>query len=436
MIKRYCSAIYIFLFLLFVITCHVEAKVKQTVLENALSILTQEDHSQPLVAVQVWVRAGAVDEQDENNGVSHFLEHMLFKGTKTMGAADLARTIEANGGIINAATSKDFTYYHVVIPAEYYRTAVKLLGDIVTSATFPQEEVERERLVILEEIKRRYDNTQAYLWDIANQNLYKEHPYHRTVLGTSFSVSQLSRNALVDYYKRYYVPANMTFVLVGDFKTADALSNIRAVFKDREYKSPQKTEYEPVQPGALYFEQYRKTPHVHLWVGTLGPNIASEDQYALDVLTSILGGGRSSRLYRKLKEEEGLAHSISIMFLTVKGQGPIYVNATCDPEKTDQLQKRITEELFLMQKQAVTEEELKRAKTLIKSNFLFSKETFENQAFDLGYYQTISDHSFTESYIRKIESVTKEDIMRVSRTYIKKGKLAFTLIKPLPEEKE
>ncbi len=207
-----------------------DANTKNFVLSNKLTILCREFHELDVVAVHVWVKAGSINENESISGISHFIEHMLFKGTQKRLVGEVSAEIENKGGRINAATSKEFTYYHIVIPGRYLDTALDVLSDCVINTSFDEKELERERLVILEEIKRKYDNPTGHLGELFNQLLYSGHPYGSAVIGTSESLKALKRESLVEYHKKYYVPENMTVVIVGNFNKSDIVEKIEKAF--------------------------------------------------------------------------------------------------------------------------------------------------------------------------------------------------------------
>lgn len=411
--------------------------VNKTELSNGLTIITKENHSLPIVAVQMWVKVGSINEDKSNNGISHFIEHMLFKGTTRRGVGEISKEIEIRGGEINAATSKDFTYYHIVIPSEHLHIALDILGDASMNATFPQEEIERERLVILEEIKRRQDNPSSHLWDLLNEKLYISSPYRFKVLGTEEVVRNITRDTLRNYYKKFYLPTNIYLVVVGDFKTKRAIRDIKKLFDVQSSSFYRKGISEKgavpmdMVPGKKEeVEIKKKVKQAYLRLGFLGPNIKDEEQYAMDVLAYILGRGRSSRLYRDLREEKKLVWSIEVWFLTHKGQGPFVISAACEPAKIRKVCAGVLEEIAKIKNGVIDEKELKKAKMMIESDYLLSNETFAGQAFSLGYYETLYTHNFVQSYLERVSRVNTADIIKVANKYLDLGAYTLAVIRP------
>ncbi|MCK5534538.1 insulinase family protein [bacterium] len=410
--------------------------VNKTKLSNGLTIITREDHSLPIVAIQVWIRAGSINEDKYNNGVSHFIEHMLFKGTSRREAGEVGKEIAIRGGNINAGTAKDFTYYHIVIPSEHFKISLDILGDILTNATFPREELERERLVVLEEIKRSYDNPSSHLWNLLNETLYISSPYRFRVLGNEEGIKNMNRKTLFEYYQKFYVPSNMCITVVGDFKTKKIIRDIKKTFNVRHSSfSKEKTareNYIPIniQSKKQEIEIKKKIKQTYLNIGFLGPDIKSKDQYAMDLLAYILGKGRSSRLYRQLREKKKLVWNIESGFLTQKGQGPFVVSAFCEFTKIQKVRDEVLGEIAKIKDGALGEKELNKAKIMLESDYFFNNETFANQAFSLGYYETLDTCEFLQSYLEQITKITIADIVEVANKYLDLNKYTLVVIRP------
>ncbi len=406
------------------------AKVKKTTLPNGLTIISKEDHSQPILAMQIWVKVGSIDENEDTSGISHFIEHMLFKGSSNLQASEAAKIIESKGGIINAATSKDLTYYHIVIASEYFNTAINVLSNAVMNAIFPIEELEKERLVILEEIKRKEDNPQAYIWNLFNENIYNDHSYSHDVLGTVPTIENITQAMLLDYYHKFYIPNNMTLVIVGDFDNSVIIPKLKDIFANWTKKELTHKEQKSIEQQSLNIEEKRDIHVAYLMFGTLGPNVKSKDQYAMDVLSYILGSGRSSRLYRKLQEEEKLVHSIGVSFITFKEQGPFYVTAVCDPDKIPLVRQAVIDELSKIKQEKISTRELNKTKAILKSEYLLGNQTYNDQAFGLGHYETIYTYKFNQSYSKRIGRVTANDVLKAANKYIDLDKIVFVVLKP------
>ena len=385
---------------------------KKFTLDNKLTVYAKEEHKLPVGTIQLWIRAGSLDENDKNNGVSHFLEHMMFKGTKKYGVSEISRMIESNGGVTNAGTSKEFTEYYIDIPMQGFETAMDIIAEIAQNATFPAEEVDRERMVILEEIKRGEDNPQNVLFENFNKQLFTETNYKYRVIGTSESVTNMKREDIIDYYKKRYIPENMTLVVAGDFKFEQIKKLIAEKFS---YLSgggiPTNRTYliEPVsQAGEV--KQGKPVQLSYILCGFLGPELDSDRQFSGDLLSTILGGGMSSRLYQKLREQKQIVYGISSGFYSQQGPGIFYISAVCAPDKVDITLKEINNELSDILSKGVTEGELERAKEIISSHWFFDQETVHQLANVVGYWNTLDKLDIVEQYYKKVMSVSNEDV--------------------------
>ena len=443
-----------FIFLFCILHCilysHLSARVKEIKLRNGLMILLKEDHKLPIVSIQLWVKVGSRDEDSVNSGISHLIEHMLFKGTEKYPGEAIYSEIEKRGGIINAGTSMDFTYFYVTLPTKIEKylgetTPVKInqdslfigldiLSQMVRKTLFAEDELEREKLVIAEELERKLDDPQSYIWDLFNSALYSGHPYSRTVLGTSESVRHISREDILNYYNKWYIPANCILVVVGDFKEKDVLTICKRAFDEGKTFQISKAKIEKEE--SIYssnLEIKRPVHQVYLIMGVIGPDAIDDDCYPMDIISYILGKGRYSRLYRKLREEKRFVWSVSSSFLTQKEKGPFYISVECDTDKILLVKEILAQELKRISDEMVTREEIERAKLLFESEYLLSTESYFGEAFNLGYYQTISSYKIALEYLRKILKVSAADIKRVANKYLDSEKFICVMIKPSEE---
>ena len=281
-------------------------------LDNGQTVVIYEMKNNPIVTIDTWIKTGSINETDENNGVAHFLEHLFFKGTKTHPTGEFDRILESKGAIINAATSKDFTHYYITIPSEYFNTAIELHADMLLNPQIPRKELEKERKVVLEEIAKDGNTPSKKVYDNLNEMMYTTHPYKRKVIGTENIIGTIRREEILDYFNQYYAPSNMITLVVGDVDTQNAVDKIEKCF-NQEYKKPAKKHFK--QERQLQSQKrkidYTDTQSGYMMIGFRGVNITDNDTFALDVLAEILGGGKSSKLYRDIKEQKGLAYSIS-----------------------------------------------------------------------------------------------------------------------------
>lgn len=391
---------------------------KKTILKNGLTVFVKRDVRLPVVSIQMWVRAGALDENDKNNGVSHFLEHMLFKGTTHYSVSEISRTVESRGGIINAATSKEFTYYYIDISTPGFEDSLKIIAEISQDAVFPPEEFERERLVVIEEIKRSEDSPDHVLYDGFSGKMFTATKYRYRVLGTTQTLNAITRDDMVSYYKKNYIPQNMVLVIAGDVKESAALKLVKKLFggMPKGQQIPRENLLEPSKPNTDK-DVAKDVQQTYFLTGFLGPELASRHQYAADVLGTVLGGGRSSRLYRTLREQKQLVYSVGAGLESQLGSGIFYVNTISEPDKLPEIKKEISAEFDRLVSEKITDAELEKAKELFRSSWYFNFETVHQQADTVGYWELAGEFDFIQNYMKNIDRVTDADIKKFLETY-------------------
>ena len=401
-------------------------------LDNGQTVVIQEVKNNPIVTIDTWIKAGSIDEDDSNNGVAHFLEHLFFKGTKNHEAGEFDQILETKGAITNAATSKDFTHYYVTIPSKDFDLAMELHGDMMMHPLIPRNEMEKERKVVLEEINKDLVSPTRILQENLNSMMYTNHPYKRKVIGRSDVIETITRDQVLNFYNAHYSPSNMITIVVGDVDTNHALERIKEVF-NAEYKKQTKTIYpkEAQLTSQQKKVEYIKTESGYMVIGFRGTPIDDNDSYALDVLSTILGDGRSSILNQVLKEKKRLAFSVDAGNSTFRDDGIFYISANFEPEKCKQVQDTIFEEIKKIQDKGVTDEQLNLAKNIIERNTYYSRESITNIATEIGYTMALTnDIKFYDTYLDKIKSVSKDEVKRVANKYLGENKSAVSIILP------
>jgi zinc protease len=403
-------------------------------LDNGQTVVIQEVHNNPIVTIDTWIKTGSIDEEDYNSGVAHFLEHLFFKGTKNHEAGEFDQILETKGAITNAATSKDFTHYYVTIPSKDFDLAMELHADMMMHPLIPRNEMEKERKVVLEEINKDLKNPARIMQDNLNLMMYKDHPYKRKVIGRSDVIETITRDQVLDFYNKHYSPSNMITIVIGDVDTSHALERIKEVFNS-EYKKQTKIIYPKEQQldKQLTKTDYIQTESGYMTIGFRGVSIDDSESYALDVLATILGEGRSSVLYQVLKEKKRLAFSVDAGNMTMKDDGIFYVSANFEPQKCKQVQDTIFAEIKKIQEKGITDEQLTLAKNIIERNTFYARESITNISTEIGYTMALTnDIKFYESYLSNIKNVTKEAVKKVANKYLGENKSAVSII--LPED--
>ncbi|MCB4790928.1 MAG: insulinase family protein [Elusimicrobia bacterium] len=404
-------------------------------LDNGLTVIIKKDNSLPIVSVQVWVRVGSVNESDKTSGLSHFLEHLLFKGTKDYPGTEISRIVETQGGVINAATSKELTYFYIDSQKDGLADAVKILADAMANATFPPDEIDNERPVVIEEIMRHYDDTYSLLYDAFSKVLYLKTPYRRSVIGSEDVIKNVTRQEISDYYKAHYTPKNMFLAVSGDLDTEKTIGLIKATFGKQKLQEPpsQPALNEPLHTKEASREK-RNVKMSYLFCGFLGPDITSGDQFAADITGLILGGTQSSRLYRGLRENKQLVYSINSSYSSQRGTGAIYVSAMFAKENEQKVIDEINKEINALMESGPSDEEVKRAKEITKSQWYFDNETFHDKAALYAYWELQGIPDMPKKYIKNIDKVKKEDVAIFLKKYYKPQGMSYSII--LPEEEK
>src|SRR6266403_1466749 len=357
------------------------------ILPNGLTIIVQEDHSAPVASVQAWCATGSIDEdQHLGAGLSHILEHMLFQGTKTRGGNEIAQKIQNVGGYINAYTSFDRTVFWIDVPKDGVSTALDILADAMMNSTLPPQEYAKEQEVIRREFAMGFDDPDRMIGQLLFATAYQKHPYRLPVIGDIEIYNQLTQDQVIQYYKTRYSPNNLTFVVVGDVDVAKVRQQLTEFFKAYPEKSlkPIFVPEEPPQLGRREVDREFATELTHLSLAWRIPEVTNPDVPALDLLSTILGDGRSSRLYRRVREEAGLAFGIGAFSYTPGDPGLFGIDATVDPKKREAAEQLVMGIVDEVKQAGVTAEELAKAKKILLSHHLGALTTMRGQASDVG----------------------------------------------------
>lgn len=401
-------------------------------LDNGQTVVVQEVKNNPIVTIDTWIKTGSIDEEDSNNGVAHFLEHLFFKGTKTHEPGEFDKILETKGAITNAATSKDFTHYYITIPSKDFDLAMDLHGDMILHPLIPRKEMEKERKVVLEEISKDLNSPTKIMQDNLNSMLYTTHPYKRKVIGRSDVIETITRDQVLSFYNKNYSPSNMVTVIIGDVDANHAIEKTKEAF-NAEYKKQTKTIYTKEAPLTKQQKkvEYLDTESGYMVIGFRGTPIDDKDSYALDVLATILGDGRSSVLNQVLKEKKRIAFSVDAGNSTFRDDGIFYISANYEPTKCKIVQDTIFNEIEKIQKNGVTDDQLKLAKNIIERSTYYSRESITNIATEIGYTMALTnDIKFYDTYLDNIKNVSKEDAKKVAEKYLGINRSAVSIVLP------
>jgi zinc protease len=402
------------------------------ILDNGITTIVKETPDTKVVTVQLWVKAGSIFEEPNEGGITHVIEHMIFKGTPTRGPGEMAGAIESIGGQLNAYTSFEYTVYHATLSSRHWEEAMEVLTDAVLNATFDPEELEREKKVVLEEISMRNDRPEILLFQAMMDHVYSTHPYRLPVIGSVASVSAITREDILAYRLKHYRPENFTMVVVGDVQAEGVIAKVRDLMADlprEEYAQPA-LPTEPAQEELRFFRLEDDIKQAHLALALPTTPFSHPDAPVMDVIAQILGKGEASRLHHQLRNERGLVYRIDASSFTPRDQGVFSITGILDADNAAAVQEAALEELFKLRYQPVGDEELARAKLNMESDFVFNLERVEGQARVLGAFEFLSGDPREDEYLEKIRAVTSEDIQRVASIYFRPARITAGLMVP------
>ena len=408
----------------------------------------------PMINISSWVKTGSINENAQNNGVSHFVEHLLFKGTTKYKAGVFDATMEQKGGIINAATWKDYTFYYINIPKEHYKIALEMHGDMITDALFPINEIgpsfdpcgvapdeKRERYVVIEEIKMGEDNNWRKVYKNLNDIMYQSHPYKREVIGSAKIIADISQKEIMSYYKTFYTPDNITTIVVGEFDEDEIINLVLQSFKFKKDPGIKKSKTDKKRPE--YKIKHPKTTISHaqintgyIMIGSLCPSAKKlKETIALDLLSTILGDGKSSRLNLELIEkiENPYYYQLDSCHYQFKDGDNFFIEANFDASKKDVVVDELLKHLKGLEK--ITPEELKKAKKRAKVNFAQDSEMVSDIADTIGYYMTVCENiKYPNKYLDVLEKIDCKYLEHIAKKYLNPKNVSISLL--LPEEND
>ncbi len=393
--------------------------VAKKVLDNGLTVLIKEDHSSPVVSIVTYVSAGYFNEPDSLTGIAHLLEHMYFKGTERRGVGDLARETREAGGYLNAGTSYERTAYYTSLPSYSFEQGLDIQSDALVNSAIDPEELAKESKVVIQEIKRKLDNPDAFSYEKLLDLAFDKHRIRRWRMGYEDQVAGWSRDHLYTFYQDHYRPENIVLSVVGDVNTDEAFELIEKYYGNIE-RGEIKTEYSPVEPPQTQFKYRRMTGDVNrnlIYVGFHTPGGLHDDAYALMVMDYILSGGRASRFYQEIREKKQLAQSISSYYDIYKDFGYFTASAEQNEQEPLELLKSVFQEIERLKIESVTEAELTRAINQLESTYLHSFEEVNGLAITMAMNEAYGDYAMAFEYIDKLRKVTPADIERVANKY-------------------
>ena len=406
---------------------------RKLVLDNGVRVVTERMPTLKSVTVGVWVNTGSRDEQSSQAGYSHFIEHMLFKGTRKRSSAEISREIDALGGEMNAFTSRETTTYYVKVLDQQLHRALELLSDLFHHSRFAPKDIEKEKQVVLEEIRMVQDDSEDLVQELHMGQVLGRHPLGRSILGREKTIRGLRRQDLLDYREAYYESGQIVLSIAGSFKQAELDGMVAKYFgKGRAATATHANGRRPPEVHGGVVLKKKKLEQVHLCLGLKGVPAGHKDRYALYALNSVLGGSVSSRLFQEVREKRGLVYSIYSYLAGYSDGGMITVYAATRPKEVDRVVDLVCREIRRIGSKGIGGKELERAKTQMKGSLMLSLESSHSRMSKLAKDELIyGKHASLDDMLAHIDRVSEEQMFNVGRQFFKLDLLAITGLGPL-----
>jgi predicted Zn-dependent peptidase len=398
--------------------------MKKYILKNGLTVILEKKPTET-VTIQVTVKTGSNNEEPSINGISHFIEHMVFEGTKNrIDSRVISNEIESLGGELNAYTSNERTSFYIKIPKKHVKKALDIISDIIQNPIFKEEKIEKERRIILKEINLHKDEPRFHQWVLFAGALFKGHPAGQPPYGTVQAVKAIKKKDILDYYHKHYLPNNMIISVVGDFSGV-LHHQIEKKFRNFKAKKPiiMSRIPDPKENKITIAKEKRKTLSSYMVLGYKTPPRKAHDSYVLDVIHSILGKGQSGRIFDEIRNKRGLAYEVGVHHDPNRGYGFFAVYLNTDKRNIKKIIRIILNEFTNLKN--LTQKEIKEAKGFLEGQHILDNEDTKNLADEFGFWQSVNDAQLQKNYLKKIRKVTKKEILKVAKKYLNKN---YTLV--------
>ena len=403
--------------------------IQKEVLPNGLAVVTEPMPHLRSVSVGVWIRTGSRREPAELNGISHFIEHMVFKGTERRTAEEIARAIDSVGGMLDAFTAKEMICFNVKVLDEHLPIAFDVLSDLVLRPRFAEEDIAKEKQVVLEEIKMDQDNPDYLVHEIFTQNFWHGHPLGKPILGTRETVKQFTPESLFACFHRWYTPNNMVITAAGNLEHARLRELVAREFAELAPATDGFVDSAPCPHARITTRTKRELEQVHICLGVPSYPMAHERRFAAAVLNNILGGGMSSRLFQNIREKQGLAYAVFSELSPYRDTGLLSIYAGTGRENAGQVVRLVTEEFRNLKHQPVNEEELRRAKDNLKGSLVLSLESTSARMSNLARQEMYFGRFFTpDELLASIEQVTREEVQQIAQEFFQPEQIGVTVL--------
>ena len=402
---------------------------KKHVLENGLTIIGEEIPYVKSISLGVWINAGSRIEDEEISGVSHFIEHMLFKGTRNRTSKQIASEIDNLGGQINAFTSKECTCYYVKLLDSHIDIGIDVLSDMILNSKFNEDDLDKERSVIIEELKMYEDSPEDLAYDLLTENIYKNDPLGMNIIGTEESLNRLNREKLLDYFNKYYVPNNSVIAISGNFNFDEIINKIEEKFKVWK-KMDVNVDIKKAEFKSCFLTKNKDIEQVNLAMSLEAVPLENDKEvYALAVINTVFGGSISSRLFQKIREEKGLVYSIYSSQSLYRKCGELGIFASMSNEHLKEVYESIIEEIKIMKKYYLTDQEIKESKEQLKGSYILGLESTSSRMMSIGRSLLLNNKvESTDDILKSIDNVDRETVKIVIDKIFNLDKLGVCIV--------
>ncbi len=411
-------------------------EIKEEKLKNGLKLIVIEDKASPMATFQVWYKVGAIDELEGKSGISHLLEHLMFRGSKNYPGNVFSKIVQSHGGVDNAFTTKDYTVYYQKFAPQKLHVSIDLESDRMVNLLLSQEDFELEKKIVLEERRQRYeDSPESLIIEEVIGAAFKAHPYRKPVIGWTEDIERITLDDVAKHYQQYYCPNNAFIIVAGDVNSDEIIKSIREKFEPIPscQKNPERRLlYEPKQYGERRVILKRQTHLPMLVMAYKVPAYPDKDSISLEILSTILGEGKSSRLYRKLVREKSLAVDISTSNSPLSRDGFLFfiVAYIKEQDKIEEAEKIIKEEIEKLKNEKPEKKEIEKAKNQVEASFLFSQDSAFGHALFVGRFEILGNWRMINQYREDSLKVTEDDVQRVVQKYFKNDNLTVGILIP------
>jgi predicted Zn-dependent peptidase len=403
--------------------------IHRTTLPNGVRVITERMPHVRSVSVGVWIGTGSREEGVHETGISHFIEHMVFKGTKNRSAEEIARSVDSIGGGLDAFTSKELVSYNVKVLDEHLPRAFDVVADLVRNPLFQEEDIEKEKGVILEELKMEVDNPEYLIHEIFSSNFWKGHPLGRPILGTKQTIRTFDRDKVEGYYRQFYTPSNILITAAGSLDHRKLVRLAEKHFSDLKPRKTPKVDEVPQPHAPLVFREKGSLEQVHVYLGLPSIPMSHESRFSWYILNAILGGGMSSRLFQNIREKQGLAYTVYSELTMYRDAGCMLIYAGTSLKTAGKVVESIVRELRELADHKVTEEELRRAKDHLKGSYVLGLESTSSRMGTLARQEVYFKKFFSlDEMLASVERVTAEEVQQLAGDFFDPKRMAVTML--------